>query len=272
MYADDLIILSLSHEGLQKCLDELNRYFKEWSLKVNNEKAKCITFLKVSKLYNKSFNIGITPLENVKEFRYLGITINGAGSFQPAMRDLGDKADRAIFSLNSRYKLNKLPLNVAFKLFDTMIMPILLYGSEVWGALHEYNPTKNSDEWGKLKIETVQTQFIKRLIDVNKSTTNIMVHGETGRYPLTMFIKLRTVKFVKHIVSQNKHKLCQMAYEYENSVVNSNTQMKQRPNICYFLSDIEKQISYDELLKKMDILKCTHKRIKDRLRTYYEKI
>ena len=37
--ADDLIILSLSHEGLQKCLDELNRYCKEWSLKVNNEKT-----------------------------------------------------------------------------------------------------------------------------------------------------------------------------------------------------------------------------------------
>ena len=62
-----------------------------------------------------------------------------------------------------------------------------------------------------------------------------------------------------------------MAYKCENSVVNSNTQMKQRPNICYFLSGIEKQSSYDELLKKMDILKCTHKIIKDRLRTY-EKI
>ena len=113
-----------------------------------------------------------------------------------------------------------------------MITPILLYGSEVWEA-YEYNTTKKSDEWGKLTIETVQTQLIKRLIGVNKSTTNIMVHGETGRYTLTMFIKLRTVKFVQHIVSQNKHKLCQMAYEYENSVVNSNTQIKQRPNICY---------------------------------------
>ena len=103
----------------------------------------------------------------------------------------------------------------------------------------------------------MQTQFIKRLIGVKKSTTNIIVHGETGRYPLTMFIKLGTVKSVKHIVSQNKHRLSQ------NSIVNSNTQMKRRPNICYFLSDIEKQISYDKLLNKMDILKCTHKRIKD---------
>ena len=133
MYADDLIILSLSHDqGLQKCLDELNRHCKERSLKANNEKTKCIKFLKVSKLYITSFNIGNTPFENLKEFTFLGITINGTGSFQPAMRDLSDKANTAIFSLNSCYKLNKLPLKIAYKLFDTMIMPILLYGSEVW--------------------------------------------------------------------------------------------------------------------------------------------
>ena len=225
MYAHDLIILFLSHDGLQKCLDELNRYCKEWGLKVNNEKTKCIKFLKVSKLYNKSSNIGNTPLENVKEFTYLGITINGAGSFQPAMRDLSDKANRAIFSLDKHYKLNKLPLNIAFKLFDTMITPILLYGSEVWGAYEYKNTAKKSDEWGKLTIETIQTQFIKCLLGVNKSTTNIMVHRETGRYPLTMLIKLRTVQFVKHIVSRNKHKLCLMVYQYEKSVVISNIQM-----------------------------------------------
>ena len=97
MYADDLIILSLSHEGLQKCLDELNRYCKEWSLKANSEKTKCAKFLKVGRLYNKSFNIGNTPLENVKEFTRLGITINGAGSFQPSMKDLSDKQIEPFF-------------------------------------------------------------------------------------------------------------------------------------------------------------------------------
>ena len=99
-------------------------------------------------------------------------------------------------------------------------MPILLYGSEVWGA-YEYIPTKKSDEWGKFTIEAVQLKFIKLLTGVNKSTTNIMVHRETGHYPLTIFItEFRTVQFVKHLVSQNKHKLSQMAYEYENSILN----------------------------------------------------
>ena len=113
------------------------------NLKANNEKTKCIKILKVSKLYNKLFNIRNTPLENVKEFTYLGITINGAGSFQRAISLI--KQTGPFFSLNSRYKLSKLPLNIAFKLFDTMILPILLYGSEVWGV-YEYNPTKTSDE------------------------------------------------------------------------------------------------------------------------------
>ena len=54
-----------------------------------------------------------------------------------------------------------------------MIMLILLYSSEVWGA-YEYNPAKKSDEWGKLTIEAVQTQFIERSIGVNKSTTILL--------------------------------------------------------------------------------------------------
>ena len=73
-----------------------------------------------------------------------------------------------------------------------------------------------------------------------------------------MFIKLRTVEFVKHTVLQTKHKLSEMAYEHENSILNSSTQIGQRPNIYYFLSDIEKQISYDEMLHNVEILKCTH--------------
>ena len=50
------------------------------------------------------------------------------------------------------------------------------------------------------------------------------------------------------------------------------TQIGQRPNVCYFLSEIEKQISYDEMFNNVETLKCTHKRIKDRISAYYEKI
>ena len=45
LYADD-IIMSLSEQGLQKCLNELNKFCKEWKLTIGMKKAKCIRFTK----------------------------------------------------------------------------------------------------------------------------------------------------------------------------------------------------------------------------------
>ena len=40
MYADDLIIMSESHEGLQESFNRLEKYCVEWGLTVNDSKAK----------------------------------------------------------------------------------------------------------------------------------------------------------------------------------------------------------------------------------------
>ena len=126
----------------------------------------------------------------------MGITINGPTSFQPALKELGNKANRALFSLNSKYKLSKLPLDIAIKLFDVMISPILLYGSEVWGA-YEYN--SNQENLHKWDIEAVHTQFLKRFLGVNRSTINVMIRAETGSYPLIIRIKSRILNFINPI-------------------------------------------------------------------------
>ena len=47
--------------------------------------------------------------------------------------DLSIRANCAIFALNNKYKISKLPKNLAIELFNSLIAPILLYGSEVWG-------------------------------------------------------------------------------------------------------------------------------------------
>ena len=149
MYADDLVILSATQEGLQRCLDELYKYCIEWKLKVNIDKTKCMQFMKISKLHNHQFKFGDRAIKNVKEFTYLGITFNGSTSFQPALKELTNKANRALSALNSKYKLGKLPLDIAIKLFDVMISPLLLYGSEVWGAYEYDSNQEHFHKWDK---------------------------------------------------------------------------------------------------------------------------
>ena len=49
-------------------------------------------------------------------------------------RVLVEKARRSIFATKRYHDFNKLPINTCNKLFDTLFLPILLYGSEIWGA------------------------------------------------------------------------------------------------------------------------------------------
>ena len=75
MYADDLVILSTSHQGLQKCLDELQKYCERWTLQVNIKKTKCMKFYKINRKYEKPFYLGESKLENVNEFTYLELQL-----------------------------------------------------------------------------------------------------------------------------------------------------------------------------------------------------
>jgi hypothetical protein len=78
-------------------------------------------------------------------------------------------------------------------MFDSMIEPILLYGSEVWG-------------YENLKvIEQIQLKFCKRILKVRNTTPNFMIYGELGRFPLEIRVKLRMIAFwSKFVLNENK--------------------------------------------------------------------
>ena len=65
MYADDVLLLSESKEGLRECLDKLFAYNKKWRL---------TTTKKVEKQRNIKCNN--TLLEETNEYKYLGTIIN----------------------------------------------------------------------------------------------------------------------------------------------------------------------------------------------------
>ena len=70
-----------------------------------------------------------------------------------------------------------------FKLFDTMIKPILLYGAEIWGF--EISDT----------IENVQDNSCKRFLKLPKNTFHEIARGECGRYPLYVDYYCMCIKY-----------------------------------------------------------------------------
>ena len=212
MYADDLILMSTSKEGLQKSLDSLYNYCEKWKLKINMNKTKCMTFSKGSNIKNDKFYLNGAPINNTKLFKYLGISVSNKNcSFTPTLEDLSCKANKAIYALLSKLPLNLTPVKVLIKMFDTCIAPILLYGSEVWG------PFINNDweKWDSTQIEKVHTQFLKRILGVNRSTTNVLVRSELGRHSLLENITTRNINYIKYIENKNIKSLVKQAANYE---------------------------------------------------------
>ena len=47
MYADDIVILSESANGLQNCIDKLEYFCKKWNLSVNLNKTNVLILIRI---------------------------------------------------------------------------------------------------------------------------------------------------------------------------------------------------------------------------------
>jgi len=216
LYADDTVILSNTPEGLQECLNQLKSYCNRWKLTVNASKTK-ITIFGGKKVKNRKYNFKFDgkDLELVDEFKYLGVVFKYNGNFDVCRKSLYDQASKAMFALLSKCNLLELPIDVQLELFDSMVVPIMLYGCEVWG-------TKNND-----MLEKLHLRFYRYILKVKNSTPNCMLYGELGRYPVDIFIKCRIITYWHNLVNSSNQKLSHSMYNvllelYRNDTFKSN--------------------------------------------------
>ena len=81
------MIFSRSANGLQTHLNKLESYCEKTELTVNLDKTKVMIFNGKS-LNNYSFKYGVNKLNNVKSYKYLGMTLNPYGNSSLAGEDL----------------------------------------------------------------------------------------------------------------------------------------------------------------------------------------
>ena len=178
LYADDLILISKSPEGLQNCLNHLDEYCQLWDLNVNIAKSKTMIFNSSGRvLQNHTFLYRKKELELVQSFTYLGITFSSNASFKKAYQTLGDKACKAMHPLvDAIFKFN-LTVPKALDLFEKLVQPILLYGSEVWASFssHQLNSiSKNPDALLRYSLESPvnrpKLKFCKQILGLKRNS------------------------------------------------------------------------------------------------------
>ena len=201
-FADDIILVSDTIQGLQQKLNILEEQSERLGVTVNLEKTKIIVFRKGGYLskYEKWF-YGGHPVEVVNKYVYLGFEFTTKMSVTSSLSSFVIKAKHA---LNALFRsLNTIDCHehkIFFKLFDSKVLPILSYSSEFWGVF-------NIED-----IEKVHTLAIKRFLNVSTHSSNSIVYAETGRVPLYINHLISSIKYWFKLLKKPDTHLSKQAY------------------------------------------------------------
>ena len=186
IYADDILLLSQSEKGLQNMLQVLHEYAGKNGMALNIKKTKVMIFNKNGRHLRRNLYFGNDKLDTTREYKYLGFLITPSGEINSGLKDLKDRALRALAKL--KYKMGqsfrKQP-SITIKIFRSLIEPILLYASDWWGVMKMPNTNP---------IETLFLSFCKQLLGVQKQTTNTGVLLELGLVPMLLLAQKKAIK------------------------------------------------------------------------------
>ena len=148
--------------------------------------------------------LGDAELEVTFQFNYLGICFDYKNTFQKAIAKQVQHGSKALYSLLAKSSALNLPFDIQWHLFDHVIVPVLTYGSEVWGV-----------ENVKM-LDVFQRKYMKKQMHLRKSTPNCMLYGETGQLPLQCKTDARLLNFWAklHTSEGYQHKLSETLYQF----------------------------------------------------------
>jgi len=174
LFADDVVLLSSTIYGLQKRINALQEFCGNYHLTVNLDKTRVVVFKNGGILSRtEKWYFDGNQLECVSSYTYLGVIFSKTLSWNKHITNASVQAKKVLFGVfRSLSSLKPLPYDIFFKIFDSKISPILLYGSEIWGFDNVS------------AVESIHLGACKRFLYVKSSSPNHVVYGECGRYPL----------------------------------------------------------------------------------------
>ena len=210
LYADDTLILAENATQLQKALDGLHSYCNKWSLKVNLDKTKVVIFSRGKIRKFKSFKFGNNVVDVIDDYVYLGTTFNYNGKFNKAKAKQVLQAKKATFSLLTKAKKLNLSDDVFVELFERVVIPVLLYGSEIWG----FEDPK--------QLQVMYNKEMRKYLRLHKTTPMCMIMGELGLKDISEYIDNRMLNFWYNLANGDENKISSILYKWVKLLYDQN--------------------------------------------------
>ena len=127
MYADDLILLSISVSDLQKMINLCNRTLEGLDLEINPMKSHCVRIGPRFKSICCSVFVNNVPLEWATSTKFLGVSILSANCFSCDWHDARSNFYKSLNTILGNLGVSP-AVDVALNLIVSKCVPLLMYG------------------------------------------------------------------------------------------------------------------------------------------------
>ena len=199
-FADDITLLALHPSFLKTFMSICYKYGIKWRYEFNHSKSGIVTFGEskpqhFESMKNREWLLGDTIVDELYEYKNLGVLKNYVGSFSSNVEDNIDKTRKKvglIFASNfDRRKVNPL---IYVKFWKQACLPSLLFGAELWTL----TPTLLQ------KLERCQYWFLKHIFSVSEFAPGPLLLKLSGLNSIESDVAIKKLLFLGRLITEPK--------------------------------------------------------------------
>ena len=174
-------------ENLQNDVKIMENWAKDHGLSFSANKTKAMMITKKRKPVMKNIYINGEPIEWVKTFKYLGVTLDDKLSWKQHIENITKKATMSLAQcrkmIGNNWGLNP---KISRWMYTALVRPILSYACPVW--INAINKTTNSK-----KLERIQRRACMATLNAIHSTPTAGMEVMIDLLPITVHLKKEAI-------------------------------------------------------------------------------
>jgi hypothetical protein len=198
-YADDVDIIGRSLTALKEAFTNIDQAAKHMGLQVNEEKTKVMgVSTSEARLHNmgQEVNLNGRKIGVVRDFVYLGSLMNSTNDSKGEVKRRILLANKCYYGTSKHLRSRMLSRATKFKIYRTLILPVLTYGNETWTM------TKNEENL----LNVFERKILRRICggikvgEVWRRRSNEEVYSMYEHPDVVTIIKIGRLRWAGHLI------------------------------------------------------------------------
>ncbi|KAJ4426305.1 hypothetical protein ANN_27119 [Periplaneta americana] len=203
VYADDVNMLGENTQTIRENTGILLEASKAIGLEVNPEKTKYMIMSRDENIVrNGNIKIGSLSSEEVEKLKYLGATVTNINDTREEIKNRINMGNACYYSVEKILSSSLLSKNLKVRIYNTVILPVVLYGCETWSlTLREQH-----------RLRVFENKVLRKIFGAKgdevtgewRKLNNTELHALNSSPDIIRNIKSRRFRWAGHVARMGK--------------------------------------------------------------------